>query len=164
MLDSSSGSSSSAPRAAPTTEGGGGSRWTTGLAIVVALGIVMWIAVQRIGLAPADVLLVYAVGGYALQQRRWDRDRGVLLGESGENEPPMKWGKFVCEHHQLLSCVVKGHGRSRQENFLAVATSTLAMLYWKAVFRQKLRMGSLQVAAADRLPCEPTFRAQSFFC
>ena len=68
------------------------------------------------------------------------------------------------EHHQLLSCVVKGHGRSRQENFLAVATSTLAMLYWKAVFRQKLRMGSLQVAAADRLPCEPTLRAQSFFC
>ena len=88
-------------------------------------------------------LLVYAVGAYAVQQQRWNRSsRGGLLGE--ESEPPMRWGDFVCEHHQLLSCVVKGRGRSRQENFLAVATSTLAMLYWKAFFRSKLRMASIQ--------------------
>ena len=104
----------------------------------------MWVAVKRVGLAPMDVLLVYAVGAYAVQQQRWNRDRGGLLGETGESEPPMRWGDFVCEHHQLLSCVVKGRGRSRQENFLAVATSTLAMLYWKMFFRSRLRMASLQ--------------------
>ena len=112
--------------------------------MLILLAVVMWVAVKRIGLGTMDVLLVYAVGAYAVQQQRWNRSSRGLLGESGESEPPMRWGDFVCEHHQLLSCVVKGRGRSRQENFLAVATSTLAMLYWKAFFRSKLRMASLQ--------------------
>ena len=131
-------------RRSPSPTEAGAPRRGQWLGVLILLVVVMWVAVKRIGLGTTDVLLVYAVGAYAVQQQRWNRNSRGLLGESGESEPPMRWGDFVCEHHQLLSCVVKGRGRSRQENFLAVATSTLAMLYWKAFFRSKLRMASLQ--------------------
>ncbi len=130
-------------RRSPSPTEAGAPRRGQWLGVLILLAVIMWVAVKRIGLGAMDVLLVYAVGAYAVQQQRWNRSsRGGLLGE--ESEPPMRWGDFVCEHHQLLSCVVKGRGRSRQENFLAVATSTLAMLYWKAFFRSKLRMASIQ--------------------
>ena len=59
--------------------------------MLILLAVIMWVAVKRIGLGAMDVLLVYAVGAYAVQQQRWNRSsRGGLLGE--ESEPPMRWG------------------------------------------------------------------------
>jgi len=121
-------------------------RWQIAL-LVLSLVTGMWIAVRRVGLAPHDVMLVYAIAGWALMQRRWERDRPALLGESDDGGKQLRFRDFVCEHHQLLSCVVKVRGRSRQENFLAVGVSTLFLLYWKAIFRQKIQMGSLQALA-----------------
>lgn len=110
---------------------------------VVLLAILMWICVFRIGLKALDVALVYAVGGYALAERRWEREKTVLLGEDA-SDTPVRWWDFVCEQHQLLGCLVRGR-RSRSERFLALAVTTLALLYWKAIFRTTpVRMSSLQ--------------------
>jgi|Transcript_29145 hypothetical protein len=106
--------------------------------------LVLWLAVARLGLAAHDVLLVYAVGGFAWRQQ----ERGstsVLLGEDAHAPPPVRWADFLRDNHQLLGCVVRGNGRTRTERILAVAVSTLALLYWKAVFRTpKVSMGSWQ--------------------
>ena len=100
----------------------------------------LYVAVRRLGLAPADVLLVVVVGAYA----RVEEKQQVLLGE----DAVASWRDFVCEHHQLLSCIVRGHKqnrRSRSERALTLAVSTLALLYWKAIFRPPpVRMQSLQ--------------------
>lgn len=138
-------------------------RWQIAL-LVFTLAMGMWAAVQRVGLAPHDVLLVYAISGYAVMQRRWERDRGTLLGESDDVGKQLRFRDFVCEHHQLLSCVVKVRGRSRQENFLAVGVSTLFLLYWKAIFRQKIQMGSLQALAPTAFCLASLSVAQALAC
>ncbi|KAL1528583.1 hypothetical protein AB1Y20_009924 [Prymnesium parvum] len=113
------------------------------LAWVGLLAVLMWICVFRIGLKALDVALVYAVGGYAFAERRWEREKAVLLGEDA-SVTPVRWWDFVCDQHQLLGCLVKGR-RSRSERFLALAVTTLALLYWKAIFRTTpVKMSSLQ--------------------
>jgi len=107
------------------------------------LGGTLLIVCRRIGLAPHDVAIACAVGLYALLQRRWDRRRTQLLGES-ENPAPVRWADFMREHHQLTGCVVRGR-RRRSERILALAVSTLALLYWKAIFRPPpVSMSSMQ--------------------
>jgi hypothetical protein len=104
--------------------------------------LIFWIAVARLGLAAHDVLLVYAVGGFAWRQQEREA-RTVLLGDDAP--PPVRWGDFLREHHQILGCVLPGNGRTRSERILALAVSTLALLYWKTIFRTpKLSMGSVQ--------------------
>jgi len=118
-------------------------RLRTGLLVAVGAALVMWICVRRIGLAPHDIALVYAVGAYALSQRGAANTKGPLLGES-EPRVQVRWGDFVCEQHQLLSCFVRQRGdRSRWQNSLALAVSTLALLFWKAFFRTKVVLGSI---------------------
>ena len=39
------------------------------LGVLILLAVIMWVAVKRIGLGAMDVLLVYAVGAYAVQQQ-----------------------------------------------------------------------------------------------
>ena len=112
------------------------------LCILTVLAVLMWVCVYRIGLKAHDVALVYAVAGYATAERRWDRERS-LLGEDTSDQP-VRWWDFLCEQHQLLGCFIKGR-RSRSERFLSLAVTTLALLYWKAVFRGRpVRMSSLQ--------------------
>jgi len=108
----------------------------------LVLLLLFWLAVARLGLAAHDVLLVYAVGGFAWRQQERE-SRSVLLGDDAP--PPAHWGDFLREHHQLLGCVLPGNGRTRSERILALAVSTLALLYWKAIIRTpKVSMGSLQ--------------------
>lgn len=111
------------------------------VACAITLGLLMWVAVYRIGLRAADVALLYAVGGYAFAERRWGREKATLLGE--EERKALRWWDFVCEQHQLLGCLVKGR-RSRSERILALAVTTLALLYWRAFFRTRVKMNSLQ--------------------
>ena len=112
---------------------------------VAMLALLMWLCVSRIGLKAHDVALVYAVAGYATFERRWDRER-ALLGEDTSDQP-VRWWDFVCEQHNVLGCFIKGR-RSRSERFLSVAVTTLALLYWKAIFRgHPVKMSSLQVAS-----------------
>ena len=65
--------------------------------IVAALGGTLLLACRRLGLAPHDVAIACAVGGYAMLQRRWERQRTVLLGEP-ENRVPVRWLDFMREH------------------------------------------------------------------
>lgn len=114
----------------------------------VLMALVMWVCVFRVGLKALDISLVYAVGGYALAERRWEREKTVLLGEDAP-EIPVRWWDFVCDQHQLLGCFVKGR-RSRSERFLALAVTTLALLYWKAIFRTTpVKMSSMQARLVD---------------
>lgn len=120
------------------------------LLAVLALCALLYFAVRRLGLQPHDVLLVCAVGTYAFYERWKARggENAPLLGEdSGGSGVPLKWWEFACEHHQLLGCVVRSRRqnvRTRSERILAVAVSSLALLYWRAVFRTRVRMTSLQ--------------------
>ena len=108
----------------------------------VILLLILWLSVARLGLAAHDVLLVYAVGGFAWRQQERE-SRNVLLGDDAP--PPVRWIDFLRDQHQLLGCVLPGNGRTRSERILALAVSTLALLYWKAVFRTpKMSMGSWQ--------------------
>lgn len=125
-------------------------RW---LLVALALVFVVYVAVRRIGLAPQDVCLVLAVGSYAAAEW-WRTSRGSsgeengLLGDNADADSvQLRMWDFFCEHHQLLGCVVRGkrhHRRGRSERFLSLAVATLAMLYWKALFRTRVRMSSLQ--------------------
>jgi hypothetical protein len=122
--------------------------------ITAGLGGIFYLLVRRVGLAPHDVLLVFTVGAYATVER-W-RGHGttgteqVLLGEeaAAADGVRVRWQDFVCEHHQLLGCIVRGrkhNRRGRSERILSLAVSTLALLYWKAIFRPPpVRMQSLQ--------------------
>lgn len=104
--------------------------------------LTFWLAVSRVGLAAHDVLLVYAVGAFAWRQQERE-PRNVLLGNDAQLQ--VRWGDFLREHHQLLGCILPGNGRTRAERILALAVSTLALLYWKTIFRTpKLSMGSVQ--------------------
>ncbi len=96
--------------------------------------VVFFIAVRRVGLAPHDVLLAFTIGGFAMAERwRGTREREGLLGEG---EVKLRWWDFVCEHHNVLGCIVRGKNRrTRSERILALAVSTLALLYWKALLR-----------------------------
>ena len=125
-----------------------------GCALMVAL-----MAARSIGLAPQDVLLVLAVGAYATVER-WrggssaDSGGSLLLGEdAAAGGVQLLWWDFACEHHQLLGCFVRGkrhNRRGRAERFLSLAVSTLAMLYWRAIFRPPLvRMQSLRGLASS---------------
>jgi len=105
------------------------------------------VLVKRVGLAPQDVLLVFAVGGYATAERwRGGSKSDSLIGD--EDGVQLNWWDFVCEHHQLFGCMVRGrrhNRRSRSERVLSLAVSTLALLYWKAIIRPPpVRMQSLQ--------------------
>lgn len=134
----------------------------SGVVAVVAVlaSLLLWVLVARVGLAPQDVLLVFAVGAYATAERWRDgsRSRGIdegssLLGEDSTDSVQVQWWDFACEHHQLLGCVVRGkrhNRRSRSERFLSLAVSTLALLYWKAIFRSpQVKMSSLQGLASS---------------
>ena len=126
----------------------------TTILTVAAVGGVLYASFRRLGIAPHDVLLVFGVGLYASYD--YYRGRGgssgggdeVLLGEDDADSVQLRWGDFVREHHQLLGCVLRGrrtNRRSRSERFLSLAVSTLALLYWKAVFRPPpVRMQSLE--------------------
>jgi len=113
-----------------------------GLAACLVVGCVL---VRKVGLGAPDVLLTFMVGGFALAESRrgGGKGHGGLLGE---DEVELRWWPFVCEHHNVLGCVVRGKSsRSRSERFLTLAISTLALLYWKALLRPPpVRMGSLQ--------------------
>ena len=119
-------------------------------AIFVGLCVLLYVGVRIVGLQPHDVLLVCAVGLYAFFERYRGRHSGedTLLGE----HPPaagelLRWWEFACEHHQLLGCLVRSrrqNRRTRSERILALAVSTLALLYWRAFFRTRVRMNSLQ--------------------
>lgn len=116
--------------------------WRGAAAGGFVLLLIFWIAVARLGLAAHDVLLVYAVGGFAWRQQERET-RNVLLGDDAPS--PVRWRDFLREHHQILGCVLPGNGRTRSERILALAVSTLALLYWKTIFRTpKLSMGSVQ--------------------
>ena len=122
------------------------------LAIAGGLLIILYIGVRRIGLAPHDILLVAAVGAYALFERYRGRGGGGgdadLLGEDAADGVQLRWRDFVCEHHQLLGCIVRGkrhNRRGRSERIMSLAVSTLMLLYWKAIFRPpRVRMGSFE--------------------
>ena len=124
---------------------------SVGAAVLVLL--VLYVAVRKIGLQPHDVLLVGSVGAYALFERWRGRGGGgssseELLGEDAADSVQLRWRDFVCEHHQLLGCIVRGkrhNRRGRSERILSLAVSTLMLLYWKAIFRPpRVRMTSLQ--------------------
>ena len=130
-------------------------RLLTTAVVLVSSSVLLWLLVARVGLAPQDVLLVFAVGAYATAERWRDsgsRSRGIdegpaLIGEDSADGVQVQWWDFACEHHQLLGCVVRGkrhNRRSRSERFLSLAVSTLAMLYWKAIFRPRVKLSSLQ--------------------
>ena len=137
------------------------SGWTWPAAGLAATLLLLWVLVKRVGLAPQDVLLVVAVGAYATAERWRDSGRttrgldegSALLGEDSNDGVAVVWWDFACEHHQLLGCVVRGkrhNRRGRSERFLSLAVSTLAMLYWKAIFRSpRVRMSSLQGLASS---------------
>ena len=122
--------------------------------MALALCVLTYVAVRKIGLAPHDVLLVCSVGIYAFFER-W-RGRGAessgetagLLGEDvAADGVTLRWWEFACEHHQLLGCVVRSkrqNRRSRSERILSLAVSSLALLYWRAIFRVRVRMQSLE--------------------
>ena len=130
-------------------------------AVAAGMLLLLWILVTRVGLAPHDVLLVFAVGAYATAERWRDGGRATrgldegssLLGEDSTDNVPLNWWDFACEHHQLLGCVVRGkrhNRRGRSERFLSLAVSTLAMLYWKAIFRSpRVSVSSLQGLASS---------------
>ena len=133
--------------------------WRPILAAGCAAAIALCVAVRRFGLAPHDVLLVLAVGAYATAERwRGSGSSGgsgqLLLGEDSASEGvQLLWWDFACEHHQLLGCIVRGkrhNRRGRAERFLSLAVSTLAMLYWRAIFRPPpVRMQSLRGLASS---------------
>ena len=115
-------------------------RWA---AMLLALAVLMWVCVRRIGLAPQDVALAVGVAGFAVSQRRRDQREGALLGESA---PPrtVHWSEFVRDEYQLLGCVVKSRHR-RSERILALLVTSLVLLYWKAIFwRQRVDLSSMQ--------------------
>lgn len=131
----------------------------TGLALGV--GLPFYVATMRLGLAPLDVFLVYAVGGFAWKNHAQAVGYSQpLLGEehlhhaahahggkygSLHTRPRTTFAAYLRDNHQLLGCFVRGSGRSRTERILAVALTTLALLYWKVLFRpQRVAMGSLQ--------------------
>ena len=124
------------------------------LAAIVGVVVLLFCAKHYLGLAPHDVLLVGAVGMYALFERWRGRGGGGdgaeegLLGEDAMDGVQIRWNDFVCEHHQLLGCIVRGkrhNRRGRSERILSLAVSTLALLYWKAIFRPpRVSMHSLQ--------------------
>lgn len=123
------------------------------MSCLTALALFLWICVHRFGLKAHDVALVCAVGAYALAERRWERQRGHVIGEEPSHSS-VRWWDFVCDQHQLLGCVVKGR-RSRSERFLALAVTTLALLYWKAVFSATpVRVRSLQARLPPMFPSE----------
>ena len=128
------------------------------LLVIAAIGSLLYVAFRQLGIAPHDVLLVFAVGLYAtydyLRGRNGSEEGGgggdedVLLGEDSADSVQIRWGDFVREHHQLLGCVLQSrrtNRRSRSERILSLAVTTLALLYWKAVFRTpKVSMHSLE--------------------
>ena len=120
-----------------------------------ALLITLYFLVRRVGLAPHDVALVFAVGVYAVTERRRNdaSHTDALLGEDAAHGVELLWWDFVCEHHQLFGCIVRGkrhNRRGRSERFLSLAVSTLALLYWKAIFRTPpVRMHSFQGLASS---------------
>ena len=75
---------------------------TVGKAAGKALSIaaLMWVCIRRIGLAPHDVALAFAVAGFAMSQRL--RDRGGILGEA-DASVVVRWGEFVRDEHQVRS-------------------------------------------------------------
>lgn len=114
-------------------------------AALALLALACYCAITKLGLAKHDVALCVAVGSYAMLERHRNSARTELLGEEGTIQ--LRWWDFMCEHHQLLGCVVRGKKsrRSRSERFLSLAITTLALLYWKAFFRPPpVRMKSLQ--------------------
>lgn len=116
-----------------------------GALALLLMAFACWFAVRKIGLAKHDVALCVAVGGYAALERYRNIGRTELLGEEAGEQ--LRWWDFMCEHHQLLGCVVRGKKtrRSRSERFLSLAITTLALLYWKAFFRPPpVRMKSLE--------------------
>ena len=104
-------------------------------AVAASLVVVLWFCVRRIGLATHDVLLAYAVAGFAAYQRKSEGTNGVLLGEDGGDAiKPLVWREFVVDNHQLLSCFVRGSkGIKRSERFLALAVSTCALIELSAL-------------------------------
>lgn len=116
-------------------------------ALLSTFCILLWVGVRRVGLAPHDVALAIGIGIFALMQRRWERQRSALLGDH-DHRPPVRWhdfGDFLREHHQLVGCVMRGRRSRRSERVLALAITTLALLYWKAVFRPPpVKLGSTQ--------------------
>ena len=107
-----------------------------------ALGLILVLFGRRIGLAPQDVAIAFGVFGYATLQRRWERQRATLLGESGLPHKPVRWADFVRDNHLLTGCIVRGR-RRRSHCVLALALSSLAVLYFKAIFRPPpVRLGS----------------------
>ena len=114
--------------------------------LVTTLMLALWVGIRRVGLAPHDVALAIAIGLFAIVQRRRERERSALLGE--HDRPPVRWvdfGDFLREHHQLVGCVMRGRRSRRSERVLALAVTTLALLYWKAFFRPPpVSLGSTQ--------------------
>eukprot|EP00965_Chrysotila_dentata_P073454 2426126-Pleurochrysis_carterae.AAC.3 len=122
--------------------------WACSLMVLASL--LLFIA-RRYGIAPHDAALACAVGIFALLQRRSDRHQYPLLGEKN-SEPPIRWSEFLCDNHQLVGIVMRGR-RRRSERLLALAVTTLALLYWKAIFRPPpVRMSSLMVRTAVAAP------------
>ena len=121
------------------------------IGVVLALCVLTYIAVRKVGLAPHDVCLVCSVGIYAFLERRRgggnSQSRSLLGEESSADSVRLRWWEFACEHHQLLGCVVRSkrqNRRSRSERILSLAVSSLALLYWRAIFRVHVRMQSFE--------------------
>ena len=128
------------------------SSFTRYAVLLLALCVLLYFCVRKLGLQPHDVLLVCAVGLWAFVERRrsgssiHDGESAPLLGEEASDYVQLRWWSFACEHHQLLGCIVRSkrqNRRSRSERILALAVSSLALLYWRAVFRTRVQLSSL---------------------
>lgn len=99
---------------------------------VCGVCLLMWFCVRRIGLQPHDVALAFTVALFAWAQRGWERESERNSLPSGSGRSRVRWADFVRDQHQLLGCFVRGRQARRSERILAVAITSLALLYWKA--------------------------------